>query len=306
METEKEKISVIIPVYNVEKYLKRCLDSVINQTYKNLEIILIDDGSTDNSGKICDEYAEKDKRVKLFSQINQGAGAARNFGLAIANGNYIVFIDPDDFYPDKNVLNDLYEAIKYNNVFIAGGGLIEFLSDYRYRFKYKKNDPRVFDADEIMIYRNYQYDYFFQRFIYSKEFLRKNNIKFSLHKRQQDIIFFVNAMIKAEKFYAMKRRTYCYYVNYKFNKLDKNKIQEYIDASKLLLNISLNANLKQLYTRTRKRFLFQCFEKVLIKLNLNEVQYLIHKYCMKFKFKLFLDSSYVDDIRTIDKWSVNK
>ena len=300
------KISVIIPVYNVEKYLKRCLDSVINQTYKNLEIILVNDGSTDNSGKICDEYALKDKRVKVFSQINQGAGAARNFGLNIADGKYIVFIDPDDFYPDEDVLKDLYEAIEYNDVFIAGGGLIEFLSDYRYRIKYIKNDPKIFNINEIMFYRDYQYDYFFQRFIYSKEFLQKNNIKFSLHKRQQDILFFVNAMIKAEKFYAMKRRTYCYFVNYKFNELDKNKVQEYIDASKLLLKIAQKANLKQLYRRIKKRFLFQCFEKLLVKLYLNKIQYLIHKYIIKLKFKSFSDSSYTDDIRSIYKWSANK
>lgn len=113
-------------------------------------------------------------------------------------------------------------------------------------------------------------------------------------------------MIKAEKFYAMKRRTYCYFVNYKFNELDKNKVQEYIDASKLLLKIAQKANLKQLYRRIKKRFLFQCFEKLLVKLYFNKIQYLIHKYIIKLKFKLFSDSSYTDDIRSIYKWSANK
>lgn len=90
------KVSIIIPIYNTEKYLKRCLDSVVNQTYKNLEIILIDDGSTDNSPKIIDTYAKKDSRIKAIHQKNAGQSAARNHGLKIATGDYISFIDGDD------------------------------------------------------------------------------------------------------------------------------------------------------------------------------------------------------------------
>lgn len=89
-------ISVIVPIYNTAKYLPRCLDSIISQTYKNLEIILIDDGSSDNSGKIADEYAKKDKRIKIKHQKNAGQSNARNNGLTIASGDYISFIDSDD------------------------------------------------------------------------------------------------------------------------------------------------------------------------------------------------------------------
>lgn len=90
------KVSIIIPIYNTEKYLKACLDSVLSQTYENLEIILIDDGSTDNSGKIIDDYAKKDHRIKVIHQKNRGQSAARNEGLKKATGNYISFIDADD------------------------------------------------------------------------------------------------------------------------------------------------------------------------------------------------------------------
>lgn len=88
---------MIVPVYNVEKYLVRCLDSIINQTYQNLEIILVNDGSTDNSGEICRRYAQNDSRIRLFTQENQGLSAARNTGLDHMKGEYIVFVDSDDY-----------------------------------------------------------------------------------------------------------------------------------------------------------------------------------------------------------------
>lgn len=90
------KISVIVPIYNTEKYLRNCLDSIINQTYQNLEIILVDDGSTDNSGVIIDDYAKKDKRIKVIHQKNQGQSTARNNGLKIATGDFVSFVDSDD------------------------------------------------------------------------------------------------------------------------------------------------------------------------------------------------------------------
>lgn len=110
-----ELISVIIPVYNVEKYLGRCIDSVINQTLKNIEIILINDGSTDQSPKICDYYASIDNRVKVVHKKNEGPWRARNVGLDIANGLYVTFLDSDDFI-DKDMYKVLYENLKEKNV----------------------------------------------------------------------------------------------------------------------------------------------------------------------------------------------
>lgn len=90
-------ISVIVPVYNVENYLCKCVDSIINQTYNNLEIILVDDGSTDGSASICDEYVLKDSRVKVIHKENGGVSSARNIGIAEASGEYICFVDSDDW-----------------------------------------------------------------------------------------------------------------------------------------------------------------------------------------------------------------
>ena len=105
-------VSVILPIYNVEQVLKRCLDSVCNQTYLNLEIILVDDGSTDNSGNICDEYAKVDKRIKVIHKKNGGLSDARNVGLDIANGDYLTLVDSDDFISAYYVQNLMFAIQK--------------------------------------------------------------------------------------------------------------------------------------------------------------------------------------------------
>ena len=107
------KISVIIPIYNVEEYLERCVESVVNQTYKNLEILLIDDGSPDKCYKICDDWAKKDKRIKVVHKENGGLSDARNVGIRYSTGKYLCFIDSDDCI-DENYIQYMYQAIKDN------------------------------------------------------------------------------------------------------------------------------------------------------------------------------------------------
>ena len=111
---EKRLISIIIPVYNVEEYIEQCIQSVINQTYKKLEIILIDDGSLDKSGKICDAYADRDKRIIVIHKENGGLSDARNKGIDIASGEYITFVDSDDYVEDS-FIEDLYTTLINNN-----------------------------------------------------------------------------------------------------------------------------------------------------------------------------------------------
>ena len=129
-------ISIIVPVYNVEKYIRRCVDSLINQTYRNLEIILVDDGSPDNSGAICDEYAKLDSRIKVIHKENGGVSSARNVGLDNASGEYIGFIDADD-YIDLQMYEVLCNNMVNNGVQISMGiyalenGKGEFIPHYR-------------------------------------------------------------------------------------------------------------------------------------------------------------------------------
>lgn len=129
MEKESTKttdvlISVVVPIYNVEKYLERCVNSIINQTYKNLDIILVDDGSQDNSGKICNKYKEKYSNIHVIHQKNQGLSVARNNGLAIAKGDYITFIDSDDWIKE-DMIESLFNAIQKYKADIASVGFCD-------------------------------------------------------------------------------------------------------------------------------------------------------------------------------------
>ena len=118
MVENKELISVIVPIFNVEKYLKKTIESIISQIYIYIEIILVDDGSNDTSSEICEFYAKKDKRIKVFYQENKGVSSARNLGISNANGKYIVFIDGDD-YVTPEYISSLYNDIEENNVDLA-------------------------------------------------------------------------------------------------------------------------------------------------------------------------------------------
>ena len=120
-----EKITVIVPVYNVENYLNKCLDSLINQTYKNLEIIVINDGSTDNSGEICQEYAQKDNRIVYIEKENGGPSDARNAGLDRMTGSYVTFVDSDDWI-ELDYVEILYKKITEYQADIAVGNYYSF------------------------------------------------------------------------------------------------------------------------------------------------------------------------------------
>ena len=137
-------ISVIIPVYNVEKYLRECIESVQVQTYTNWELILIDDGSTDRSGIICDELALKDSRIKVIHKKNEGVSKARNTGLDVAVGRYIVFIDSDD-YVDCNMLHDYCAAIVENDADCVVSGLVFF-------YDAQKKDPIAINSQCIDLF----------------------------------------------------------------------------------------------------------------------------------------------------------
>ena len=144
---KKELISVIVPIYDIEKYLNKCIESIVNQSYENLEIILIDDGSTDESGKICDKWKEKDGRIKVIHKENGGLSDARNVGIENSTGEILYFIDGDD-YIDFDIIDNLYFSLLENNTDISMGGLVRELYFEQKTLYSDKN--YVVDSKEIL------------------------------------------------------------------------------------------------------------------------------------------------------------
>ncbi len=144
MKIDGDLVSVIIPVYNVEKYVKRCINSVMNQTYLNLEIILVDDGSTDLSGQICDEYAEKDSRILCLHKSNGGLSDARNYAIERSHGKYITYIDSDDFV-SRYYVEILYKNLIETDADISIGNFIRVMEKDKIADEPEHNDMIIFD-----------------------------------------------------------------------------------------------------------------------------------------------------------------
>jgi len=229
------KVSVIIPVYNREKYLKQCLDSVINQTLQNIEIICINDGSTDKSLEILNEYRKKDGRIKIIDQKNQGAGLARNNGLKIAKGEYIGFVDSDDWI-DLNFYETLFtEAKKY------GADLARTLYVYEFQ-KHSKEDninKTILEKKSKGELLNVnEHSVVIWNAIYKRELLQKNNIYFDKLQGVVDVPFTARATYYSKKTIPVTG-TYYHYRKEVGNRLtifNRKRIEQMLKANKITLD----------------------------------------------------------------------
>lgn len=204
-----EKISIIVPIYNTERYLKRCIDSIIKQTYTNLEIILVNDGSTDNSLKICREYEKKDKRIKLFNKENGGQSSARNLALKNATGDFLGFVDSDDW-----IALDAYEyLIKIMKDRDADVAFIERINTDNEKVKNKKQiiKEKVFENEKIIEeYLEYGMktgNYGLPNYLYKKELFEE--IYFPEGRICEDIVTNYKLLKKSKR--LIKSNKICYY-----------------------------------------------------------------------------------------------
>lgn len=201
-------ISIIVPIYNVEKYLDRCVNSIINQTLKNIEIILVDDGSPDSCPRKCDDWAAKDYRVKVIHKRNAGLGFARNSGLEIATGEYVYFVDSDD-YIDLAAAEKLYSAAKSNNVDICLAGICHENGDGNIRKNPAKYAGKLFYQDEIVKIvlagmlgsdltgkKNTSLPMSAWQGIYRREWIERYKLRFPSERQfiSEDIIFHLHAL----------------------------------------------------------------------------------------------------------------
>lgn len=208
------KVSVIIPVYNVEKYLRRCLDSVVNQTYKNLEIILVNDGSPDDSKEICEEYAAKHDNIQLISQENQGNSGARNTALKYITGEYVMFVDSDDWI-ELDAIEYCVESMKENNVDIVVTQMVRKKS-----YIPAKENTNI--LEKILTQEQYAKQFFkigsnkIEYYIWSKLYKREvvNNITFPTGLSiGEDALMTFRYIINSRKIFYSTKVTYNYFYN---------------------------------------------------------------------------------------------
>lgn len=196
---KSDLISVIVPVYNMEQYLERCINSIKKQSYSNLEIILVDDGSTDHSADMCDTYAQEDQRIKVIHKVNGGLSDARNAGLAIATGTYIGYVDSDDWI-EPQMYQKMYEACIENEAQVAVCRYAKVYSDETIRGGNHKTT--VFERDSILkVYLSDNSDYIVYNSVWSKLFAREIIVGeiFPVGKNSEDIMYTTRAFCKVTK-----------------------------------------------------------------------------------------------------------
>ena len=213
---EKDLISVVIPMYNSEKSIDRCIKSIINQSYKNIEIIVIDDGSTDNSKKICEKLAMKDSRIKVLTQTNSGVATARNNGMKEAKGKYLCFIDSDDWIESKMIEICYNKLIKEKvdvircNMFTENGKDLQDVDITSISKKYNENEIKSNLIDKILNGKLSAYVWLL--------LIKKNNEIKNLRFSKdiiilEDTLFYIEMLLKVKSIYVLNKRLYHYCMN---------------------------------------------------------------------------------------------
>ncbi len=226
-------ISIVVPVYNVEKYLSQCVESILNQTYKNLEIILVDDGSTDKSSIICDDFKLKDNRIKVIHKKNGGLSSARNMGIDVATGDYVMFIDSDDYYLSNYAISKIVENLCESNADILTFGLKKYFED----IDLLEDSKYIFDRNLINFNDKKQtFNYLVRNNLFiasacnkalKNQFIKDNDLRFKEGFLSEDIewsarlIIYSNVIdVLNESFYIYRQRKSSISKSTKKNKID--------------------------------------------------------------------------------------
>lgn len=289
------KVSVIVPIYNMEIYLRQCLDSIVNQTLQEKEIICINDGSTDKSSDILRYYAKEYPYITVIDQPNRGVAFSRNLGIQTAKGEFVCFMDPDDWYPEVDILEYLYENVKKENVLICGGS---FSSDY---FGHIKNfydgmkEGYTFLEDTKIKYSNYQWDYGYHRFIYQRDMLITNNIFFPNYMRYQDPPFLVKSMLQADEFYAVKKITYRYRLGHQSINWNEIRAKDLLKGLINNLEMSRIHRMAKLHYNTVYRLDHDFYNPIMnnLKAGSNEIRNLLYKVeqCIDYSLLQMIDNN---------------
>ena len=240
------EISLIIPVYNMEKYLEQCLQSVVLQTVlSDMEVICVDDGSDDASPEILKKWDKEYNNFRIIcKESNEGAFSARNMALDIVDGDYICFMDPDDYYPDQFAIERLYNGIKKSRKMVCGGNYLEDNEG-----KIKESNQDVFEKEECVPYADLQICYCHPRFMYdARLFNGKEKVRFAPYLRFEDTSVMIKTMTKAKDIYLIKENVYVYRANYKKKYIDEKKTMSIIDGALSCLDMAKMYDYKKMAT----------------------------------------------------------
>ena len=264
---ENKKVSIIVPVYNVELYIEDCLNSLLNQTYSNYEIILINDGSTDNSIEICSKY--NDQKIKIYNQNNKGVSIARNVGISLATGQYIMFVDADDMVSEKYIEN-LIKSIEETNTDMVVCGYTKEKAELVNKKNSQEIKGEIINANtmlENMMENNLQEGYLWNK-IFKKSIINDNSLEFKEGVNVwEDLYFVIEYLSKSDKIFAINEKLYYYRtregsaVNRKETSTDlvgKVKILELIMKNyNLIINNKNYYGIKRMYVTVLLKYLLQ-------------------------------------------------
>lgn len=222
------KVSIIIPIFNAERFIDKCLNSIINQTYKNIEILCIDDGSTDNSRKILNSYKEKDERIKVIFKCNSGVSDSRNIGIEKSSGKYICFVDSDDYLDENYIEQMIYHCPEYDLIKtgykIINNSLVNKISIYDKENFLLKDITYPLELNNFLV--TFEYSSCWARMI-KRNVLIENNIRFKNNlKYSEDMLFSFECYINSKKSLYLKNYGYNYVLN-ENSAMQKKNIDSY-------------------------------------------------------------------------------
>lgn len=295
----KVKVSVIVPVYNSGRYLKECLDSIIKQTYSNLEIILVDDGSDDNSLDILLEYAHKDNRIKIIKQQRKGAAVARNLGIEMSTGEYVLFLDSDDIFDLSFVEKTIQKAILFDADIVICNA-IKFKNDIN-NLRHFGTNFKSFPLDNAFSPNEHKEDIFNSFLVQAwnklirKKLLEKNHIFFQNIKRTNDLLFTCKVLVNAEKIILVDDILVYYRIGQQ-NNLQSNNDKAPLEFYKSLFELKKylkNRQLYDIYFFSYIKLVIDIILYNLISLKNKHIRKLVFQELYERKFELFSYSDYL-------------
>ena len=300
-------IRIIVPIYNVGKYLPKCIESILNQTFKNFELILVNDGSTDNSGVVCDDYAKKDTRIKIIHKSNGGVSSARNAGLYVAKGEYIGFVDPDD-YIDKNMYEKLYRLCIDNNSDIA---ICRFNREINGKIQNKESTEEIIELNNMEAMNELFKGNLYRFSLCNKLFSKKcfNDVLFPEERIHEDL------STTYKLFANSKKAVYINYCGYIYVRRENSILTSTYNEKRLQAFIAwdeiiefIDKNYYEIIEQVIATFTYWCVDNILYILNqvnnskkknnyLNIIQKYTTKYYIYIKRNNILSRSYKLRIR---------